>query len=355
MNVPASSSANRAEAARLSAAISVMRFPLMVAVVCIHAYLPAGSVAAAADAGAYRGLYAWLADGVARTAVPLCFWISGYLYFLHTPRLSAADYAGKLWRRARTLGVPYVAWNAVAVAVGYVCYATLYHVRPPMLHWSAAQWLSVWWNYRGGMPYDYPLWYVRNLMLMTVAAPAVALALRRRPGLVVGALAALWLWRGTNEWATLCFFAAGAAQALHPTGCTRGLSRYAAVCAAGYAVVCALMAADVPGPWPPAACRGLTLWGMAAIMALALRCGARLSPRAGAGRARASFWLYAAHAVVLAPVRHLLLRHVHPASGAGLVATYVALVILTVGLTQALYALTNRVLPRLAGWLCGSR
>lgn len=355
MNVPASSSANRAEAARLSAAISVMRFPLMVAVVCIHACLPAGIVAAAADAGAYRGLYAWLADGVARTAVPLCFWISGYLYFLHAPRLSAADYAGKLWRRARTLGVPYVAWNAVAVAVGYVCYATLYHVRPPMLHWSAAQWLSVWWNYRGGMPYDYPLWYVRNLMLMTVAAPAVALALRRRPGLVVGALAALWLWRGTNEWATLCFFAAGAAQALHPTGCTRGLSRYAAVCAAGYAVVCALMAADVPGPWPPAACRGLTLWGMAAVMALALRCGARLSPRAGAGLARASFWLYAAHAVVLAPVRHLLLRHVHPASGAGLVATYVALVILTVGLTQALYALTSRMLPRLANWLCGSR
>ena len=54
-------------------------------------------------------------DGVARSAVPLVFLVSGYLYFADFDG-SQVSYLAKTHRRVHTLLLPYLLWNGLVIA-----------------------------------------------------------------------------------------------------------------------------------------------------------------------------------------------------------------------------------------------
>lgn len=114
-------------------------------------------------------------------AVPLFFFISGYLFFHKLETWSWDIYRRKLATRVRSLLVPYLIFNAVcfisAVASGAA-------VSFPGWLWNSVTYCHGWRNWLGmsmqlQYPLDVPLWFVRDLMVMIVLAPAIHWLLRR--------------------------------------------------------------------------------------------------------------------------------------------------------------------------------
>jgi len=113
-------------------------------------------------------------------AVPVFFTLSGYFFFRGMDVLTLDVYKKKLATRFRTLFIPYMIWNCMPVL--FVIAGNLYSIifrgksTDDMLLflqglWDEGLW-HIWWDKTGGtMPFDSPIWYVRDLMILCVLSP----------------------------------------------------------------------------------------------------------------------------------------------------------------------------------------
>lgn len=139
-----------------SKVISLLRFPLIVGVVCIHSRMGGGVVEAL------------LGNAYGIVAVPMFLAISGYLFFPSKEvRFGKELYITKLKRRAKSLLIPYLLWNLIA----YICYAIGEGFNT--LDFIKSFWVIDIPGRSGSSPIDGPLWYVRNLMLIMIASPII--------------------------------------------------------------------------------------------------------------------------------------------------------------------------------------
>ena len=109
---------------RLSKTIMFLRFPLIVAVVFIHTNLADvminGRLLVNEGQFPIHDLFRHIiTNELARIAVPLFFFISGFLFFYHTD-FSMKMYKQKLKKRVRTLLVPYLFWNTVVFLIFFM-------------------------------------------------------------------------------------------------------------------------------------------------------------------------------------------------------------------------------------------
>ncbi len=149
-------------------------FVFSLLVVWIHAYnaelfLGKGNVSAMA-----AGLEMMLGEGIGQIVVPGFFMISGYLFFYH---FSWDQLYGKWERRIRSVLVPYILWNFLYY-IGYVIGSRLPWVKevvgkgtvPLNLHELVEALL----NYK----YNVVFWYLYQLILLILLAPALYMALK---------------------------------------------------------------------------------------------------------------------------------------------------------------------------------
>ena len=98
----------------LSKTIQFLRLPLIVGVVFIHTLN---------DSYGQFPVYDWtrylVNDELAHIAVPLFFFMSGFLFFYRTD-FSFATYKQKLIKRVHSLLIPYLLWNAEMLVVGFI-------------------------------------------------------------------------------------------------------------------------------------------------------------------------------------------------------------------------------------------
>lgn len=181
--------------------LTLLRFPLIVGVVFIHAANGTG-LALSDTARAARPVESAISFGFAAVSVPLFFLVSGFLFFQSTVAvdgpapLDARTYVRKLKARARTLLVPYLFWNLVLAGV------YLGASRVPALGGltSGAQtsfvsegpggWLSAVLGI-GRAPVVYQLWFIRNLMIAVLLVPLLEglfRAVGMRASLAIGVL-----------------------------------------------------------------------------------------------------------------------------------------------------------------------
>lgn len=164
---------DRYSMSQLSNAIKV---PMIILVIFVHENLNL-------EQDGYWGL---LLASMAYVAVPTFFLISGY-YFFHGKELNAKTYVEKLKKRSRTLLVPYLLWNLLPmfnIVAGNVFSILFRGKSTETLQgyfsdlWNQGLW-HVWWDMTAGtMPYDSPLWYVRDLMVMCILSPLAYLFIK---------------------------------------------------------------------------------------------------------------------------------------------------------------------------------
>lgn len=113
-------------------------------------------------------------------AVPVFFTLSGYFFFRGMEVMTLKVYKKKLATRLRTLLLPYLIWNCMPILI--VVVENLYSIilRGKSTNdmfsflrglWNGGIW-HIWWDKTSGSyPFDSPLWYVRDLMILCILSP----------------------------------------------------------------------------------------------------------------------------------------------------------------------------------------
>lgn len=151
-----------------SRTISVLRFPLILGVIFIHS-LPGGGVP--------DFLGALLSEEMTQIAVPTFFFISGFLFFYGTDSLDGDVYRSKMIKRWKTLVLPYLLWTLIAVipfVVVHTCRVCKGQEHVDILVNYCLD-TNTWIN----GPFNYHLWFLRELIFVSVVSPIIYCGLKR--------------------------------------------------------------------------------------------------------------------------------------------------------------------------------
>ena len=180
-----------------SETIRWMRFPLAVAIVFSHAFVPDGVNISLWDTDytnlnsieVFNLILNILTKVFVRLARPCFFIFSGYLLYRGIKEWNRQIYVNKLKNRAKTLMIPYLLWNIIAVIIT----ATYFFISNNNLtvffnELRETGLLKIFWNYNtcGSIgtnifgytfsffyPFDEPLWFIRDLIVMVILSPAI--------------------------------------------------------------------------------------------------------------------------------------------------------------------------------------
>ena len=159
-----------------SFALDLLRFPLAALVVLLHT-----GTADNADALTY-GLAHYINAPIVQIAVPAFFFMSGYLFFVGKEEFGWASYKKKIGKKVRTLLVPYIIWNYIALFFGYVYSYCKTRTLGDVMPWQI---VDILWAHGDGIMatsvfgYQFPtivspvagvLWFMRDLMVMMLCS-----------------------------------------------------------------------------------------------------------------------------------------------------------------------------------------
>ena len=166
--------------AGLTSTLNRLRLPLILGVVLIHCdildYMDSAEPGLAVFGGFMRVM-----NVLFGLCVPMFFFISGYFFF-RDGLLTRQLYLGKVKSRWHTLIIPYLAWNLIGLAA-----VGIKSLPPLATHFPQYEgaFSSVWSVLRGfycqahvPYPYDFPLWFLRDLIVLVVFAPVISFAFR---------------------------------------------------------------------------------------------------------------------------------------------------------------------------------
>lgn len=181
----------------LSQIINALRFPMAVGVVFIHNNWVAKGIQENVENGTWPilGFFKALLPTFFGMAVPLFFFISGFLFFRSTPKWSWQRYGTKFNRRIHSLLIPYLIWNVfsifgeaqnlyrlgISVNEYFGEYSAFGVLR---LFWCSGTYASTSVNWLGFSHLtDYPanisLWFVRDLIVLVLLAPIIYAVLKK--------------------------------------------------------------------------------------------------------------------------------------------------------------------------------
>lgn len=171
-----------------SKTIDILRMPCAVLVVFIHVF----SIYPGYGGGIFRVL---LSQGIARVAVPVFFLTSGYLFFNDIKKWSWSLYGNKISKRIKTLVLPYLLWNTIFII--WFC-LTLYASNGDLfteiiekrgsilMYWNCNRFdynpsinILGWQMWNGAFPINYPLWFIRDLIVISFFSPLVFIFIKR--------------------------------------------------------------------------------------------------------------------------------------------------------------------------------
>ncbi|TYR36528.1 acyltransferase [Sphingobacterium phlebotomi] len=161
---------------RLSGVIESMRFPLIYLVVIAHMVsfdTPTVTLSWNSE-DIYTLISEMISHNLARLSVRCYFLISGYYLFKKLVEWNSSVYVGQLKKKIRTLLIPYVLWNLILVGVIFAKHYIFLKFGLSVIN-SEAEYATIrdnsWYQLLWGMPINFPLWYMRDLICMTLVAP----------------------------------------------------------------------------------------------------------------------------------------------------------------------------------------
>ena len=206
---------------QISHTISYLRFPLTVAVVYIHFNIARKGISVHGinygtdNPDWYINTIYLFSYVFASVAVPLFFFISGYLFFKQKD-FNSEIYRQKIYTRMRTLLVPYILWNLIAIVFQGVRLLPIFSSLFPgayktEVHISLIRFFNTFFNNTllNGVfvspmeytmtemnnepyPIDIPLWYIRDLMVMVLCSPIIFWLIKKCHIWYVAILGAIW-------------------------------------------------------------------------------------------------------------------------------------------------------------------
>lgn len=343
---------------RTSHTIDWLRFPLIAAVVLLHS-----GENGVTGPDAYSTLCIILSHGIMKIAVPCFFLISGFLFFGKLEEWSTEVWKGKVKARVKTLLVPYFLWNVIAFVAGY-----LYG----LLRASANGWeltsiadalaqsggLNMFWASMMGCPVNYPLWFLRDLIIFVAITPAIFWLVKtlRLPGIAV-LFVACWL-PCSRDLEGFFYFALGAWMRVESKDPVELFSRFKWW---SYALATILLIAIALTYREHHLAYEFIKYAFVASGVCATFCFASMLLDNGLVKmrpwlAQASFFVYCSHAVlILHDISNFIVLHLLPDTvGMACVGLFLRAA-LAIGICLGIYWCMSKVAPRTLAILTGGR
>ena len=172
--------------------IRQLRFPMIVLVTYAHSY---GSVAdgfscLSSDWNTYEFLKLLVSQTLVKVAVPVFFIISGYLFFANVKVWNLTVYREKMFRRVKTLFIPYLIWNLLMAiklkTFSWAMFCAYWKPAGIQIDWLGNEQLMT-------APANMPLWFLRDLMIVSLLTPIIYIAVIRLGFVLMGLLTILYL------------------------------------------------------------------------------------------------------------------------------------------------------------------
>jgi hypothetical protein len=358
-----------------SSVLEALRFPLIVLVVFIHSY------GEASDNLAFNSLRCLMSHAIAHSAVPVFYVISGYYFFYHT-RFDYACYLSKIKKRIRTLLVPYILWNTISIfcmSLAYICLhrswggliEKLQGFGGWRMYWDSHVW-GVCEDWLGHVidpmysgPYLFPLWFLRDLMVVSLLSPVIYFLIRKcgRGYLIVLFMlyiSKVWLYLpGFSALAVLCF-SLGAFFAIHGMNIIEKFYPYRYLTGIVYGVLLiAFVYTDVMDIHRYSAFIEpfMVIAGVVAFVNIATYLCGRQYVKVSSSLSGSVFFIYVLHVIyVLKIVRGVMGRLIPDTAGWLLCSIrYLLVPLICVAICYVIYRLVMRYLPSCGKWLTGGR
>lgn len=343
--------------------IEVLRFPLIVLVVMIHAHITTMAMGEnvwvfdSAHFPVYNTVSTFFSEILARIAVPMFFFFSGYLFFRNAPQVfSSAFFISKLKSRAKSLLVPYIIWNLLVLVLFFVLqtwfssFASGYSKL--IKDYTLTDYFRVFWcTEENHFPICFQLWYIRDLMVVCVFAPVIWWLIHRTGIVSVLLLTILWVsgvWPyipGISDTA-FAFFSAGALFAVKDISvvCFCRKLRFVALPAA---LVLTLVLLWKESCFDMKLLLNLDIISMMIYVCAAVSSSVHKSVRPGSTLlSRSSFFIFAYHVLPMIFLTKIMLKFIQPTAEISILAVYFAAPMAVVLLGIFLYWVLSRIFPR---------
>lgn len=348
-----------------------MRFPLIVAVVFIHSnpgdiVFNGQSAVVNYNLSVYEGIRYFISGIVARVAVPAFFFISGFLFFIKTDCFNTDIYVEKLKKRGRTLLFPYLCWNLLVVLMSYC-------VQIAFSNWISGNnlliadytwknWLQAFWNGNSGenMPVNYPLWFIRDLMVVIVFSPIVYWGIKRLQSIFVLMLGALWffnLWIDVTGFSIVAFFffSYGAYWGINKTNFVKAYNRLFPHSLWVYIIlaVCNFLFREYD--WCSYIHKTGILIGLSMFVSLTAYCLKKQIWKVNPYLTNSSFFIYVYHALPLGYLVSLCIKIIHPNTDLCIILIYLLCPTIIILLGLWIYRILNKLFPKTIVLITGGR
>ena len=371
-----------------SQSLDLLRFPLAVVVLVIHTFNSDGftlhqSVVSFDDMPFMLLINRFIDAFLRGQSVPIYFLISGFVFFLGVD-FTKDVYYRKLKNRVKTLLIPYLIWNMVAVlfelSKRLPCFSSLLpNIRSVSLDFSLSAALNSFWNAKEGIfggsdmvsqavynihPQNAPLWFVRDLMIVILCAPAMYWLLKHTRYYAVLVSGVLWFASGYYNWGhagqlitALFFFGFGAYMSVSSKDMMSQFGRFFKSSMILYPLLGVLHI--LSAYYMPEVSDLIKKLNVFAGLLFAYNMSAYLLAhgvcKVDAFLASAGFFVYVSHYMICGNFVKLLFLMFRPQTGLGALAVYLSDVVITLSICLAVFYLLRRYMPGLLKVMTGKR
>lgn len=129
-------------------------------------------------------------------AVPTFFFISGFLFYQKLEKWEWGVWRAKMKSRINTLIVPYLIWNILAFVICTLLAIKTFVPKVWMDAFHNAGGLNLFWATTGSnSPYDFPLWFIRDLIVAVFLSPLLWWLLKYGRLVIVFIVFALYIFK----------------------------------------------------------------------------------------------------------------------------------------------------------------
>lgn len=363
----------------ISQTISFLRFPLIIGVILIHADLSTITIAGNKcyinniDYPIYTQISYFFSQIISRVAVPLFFFISGFLFFYKTQIFNSNIYLQKIKKRIHTIVIPYLIWNLLVI---------LYHLcaqlivpellstkNKPICDFSISDWVFAFWNtypiyHDSNLPINFPLWFIRDLIIVIIFSPLLYLAIQKLSKTIVIALGLFWF---SNIWFKIpgfsvdafFFFTFGAYFSIKKKNFINLMKPLSKLCTILYLIIIVIELLNNQFSFIKDYIEYIhklgILLGIISVITISAHFISKGKWKTNSFLAKSTFFLYAYHSIPLGIIIKLSLMYIKPYTEFSLLIIYFGSTIIITIIGLMIYHLIKTYFPRFTAFITGGR
>lgn len=305
----------------------------------------------------HESLY-FFQEAIGRSAVPVFFVISGYMFFYKVENLTKDIYKSKLKRRVTSLLVPYLFWNSLALIEGCIKHLPALAGLFPNIGNQPIDFFycikSFWCTPDGTCPIYYPFWYIRDLMVCALFTPIIYLFVKKIKLLwllllFLGMLLKIKMMPGLG-FGSLFYFSIGCYWSIWQTDKTPSLYMLMAI------GLCWIPVAVLDTMTKDYYLHLLSnVLGVGSLYLVGLLAVRKFSCKISRDLVQSVFFIFATHAFFVRYISKAIFALLKPSSEIVCFLLQFVIMTLTVMLSRELYVILNRYAPKVCKVITGKR